>query len=484
MYERDVAPEPPSSNGVRSNGIDPARSAVPWSPRAAGPAAAPRERRSAPDPLLVGLAVRLQAQADRQGTALDRLRAAERNPQALADIDRIGEVVRRSRRDAENLLVVGGASAGPRARPAAALAEVLREATAGVDLPARIVTGPVPVATVASWAVSDLVEVLADVVDHAAEVAAPGVRIDIAARSADSGGLTVEVVIDGPGVPRGDIDALNAVLAGDNPGFGPRPLALLAAARRARRCGLEVRLQERLGGPDLLGPGLISVVRCPADVVRTEPDRWAEPPRNGARPSAPVDDPLFGPVPTGPESPPYAADYATEEPRPLPDRPSADLPWRPEPGPVSEPGPPPPVDDLFGPLVLPIGGSGDDLASTPIYEAVASAWFREGRGGPEAPEEDWTSPGDAEWQAAAERATESENLPTTASGLPRRRPGRQMVAPPRDGAGPAPAASPVERVPDRVRQQLASYQRGLRHGRHRATDGPDEAGDDPLFGTL
>jgi hypothetical protein len=35
-------------------------------------------------------------------------------------------------------------------------------------------------------------------------------------------------------------------------------------------------------------------------------------------------------------------------------------------------------------------------------------------------------------------------------------------------ARPAAAAAPADRVPDRVRERLATYQRGLRQGRHRA----------------
>jgi hypothetical protein len=44
-----------------------------------------------------------------------------------------------------------------------------------------------------------------------------------------------------------------------------------------------------------------------------------------------------------------------------------------------------------------------------------------------------------------------------------------------DGAHARPATTPTERVPDRVRERLATYQRGLRQGRHRAE--PVDPGD-------
>lgn len=131
------------------------------------------------------------------------------------------------------------------------------------------------------------------------------------------------------------------------------------------------------------------------------------------------------------------------------------------------------VDELFGPLLdLPLEPI-DDRFSTPIFEAIASAWFREdppeqrgnGRGRPD-DVPDWESPSDQEWRAAAARANRPDPEPTTATGLPRRRPGNQLVPPPLSRRRPP--EPPAERVPDRVRDRLSTYQRGLRQGRHRA----------------
>jgi hypothetical protein len=131
------------------------------------------------------------------------------------------------------------------------------------------------------------------------------------------------------------------------------------------------------------------------------------------------------------------------------------------------------VDELFGPLLdLPLEPI-DDRYATPIFEAIASAWFREdetgaGTGGSDPL--DWQTPQDDEWREAAARAARSEpEPPTTASGLPRRLPGNQLVPPPRtterNGQN---GSTPTERAPDRVRDRLSTYQRGLNEGRHRA----------------
>lgn len=134
---------------------------------------------------------------------------------------------------------------------------------------------------------------------------------------------------------------------------------------------------------------------------------------------------------------------------------------------------PPGADPLFGPL--PTNSRLDDPVSTPIYEAVASAWFREADDDA-APA--WESPGNAEWRDAAARAAQAEELPgdTTASGLPRRRPGRQMVTPPLQRTRSVTTPVPEERAADRVRERLDGYQRGLRQGRHRASEPEPPAG--------
>lgn len=127
-----------------------------------------------------------------------------------------------------------------------------------------------------------------------------------------------------------------------------------------------------------------------------------------------------------------------------------------------------PVDELFGPFGdLP--ADHDAGIATPIFEAVASAWFRESPD--EAAPADWESPMDSEWRAAAERAARAEPQASTRAGLPRRRPGGQLV-PPRRSTAPDDDGTPADRVPDRVRDRLSTYQRGLREGRHRA-DTPD-----------
>lgn len=197
------------------------------------------------------------------------------------------------------------------------------------------------------------------------------------------------------------------------------------------------------------------------------PGPWGPPPANGA-------DPLW---PSGPP----------EQPGPPPGSgPPDDVPPVTEALPVS--GSTPPVE-LFGPFDSEVPVPVDDLDGTPIFAAVASAWFRDpttppngavpgtpagGTNGHRAGQEpaNWTSAGDAEFEAARSRADRPVEPPVNANGLPMRRPGQQMVPPARRDSPPPAQRAPgsAERQPDRVRNRLASYQRGLREGRHRAAE--------------
>ncbi len=178
-------------------------------------------------------------------------------------------------------------------------------------------------------------------------------------------------------------------------------------------------------------------------------------------------DPLVDPLPL---LPPVAREPSPWDAAPL----EPELPLRPVAGPPPEPAFAPyrpPADELFGPLTSAQRDSMLDSGPTPIYEAVASAWFADDDAGSGAATPEWDAPGDSEWRAATERAARPvpEEETSTAAGLPRRRPGTQMVAPPRRGVAP-PTQVSQEREAEKVRERLAVYQQGLQRGRHRAGD--------------
>lgn len=384
---------------------------------------------SADEQAVTDLARRLQDRVDGQEALLDRVADLAQRSDDRARMSELRDVTRRLRRDSEALLLLSGADPGAQRDASYTVPSVLADAVSSADEPSRVVVRPLPAATLSASAAVEVRHLVAELVDEAT-ASSPGARIEVGARLEPGGALVVEVVVAG----RGWTDSLGSARRS---AFGA---ASRLADRLARRSSGGIRLERPV--LDQV-EGLVATVHCPSALV-TGPS--ADPWERSARPGAP-----FAPAPPSGSS----RDF---------------LPTRPPP---SDPGPrreafllgAEPLrasgDELFGPLPTSAGAIG-----TPIFEAVASAWFRDDERGPAV---DWNSAGDREWRAAEARATRTDTPATTmASGLPRRSPGDRLVPPPR--AAQQPTAASDERVPERVRDRLATYQRGLRQGRHRASD--------------
>ena len=137
-------------------------------------------------------------------------------------------------------------------------------------------------------------------------------------------------------------------------------------------------------------------------------------------------------------------------------------------------------------VIVPPAVSMGEESRLPIFESVESDWFRRGRHGADRPAAlagsgavagDWTSPGDAGWEAA-EVAHAPVSDGTTAVGLPKRVPKANLVPGGVGGTSPAPPAP--ARSAAQTRERLASFQRGVREARATSQGGqtPDsEEGD-------
>jgi hypothetical protein len=416
-------PEPSSVGGSPMGGRDP------WAGFAAGPSSGSYPRlgngSDAPgdDRAVADLARRLQDRVDGQEALLERVAVLAQLSDDRARIAELRDIGRRLRRDSEALLLLCGSDPGVHRGAPHTVSAVLGDAVALVDEPSRATVHPAPQATLSTTAAVELRHLVAELVDEAA-AASPGARVEVDARLEPDGALRVEVLVAG----RGWTDALGGT--GSGAGRTSR-----VAERLARRSSGGIRLERPLIDHR---EGVVATLHCPAALVTAQGggDPWY------------LGDSTHLMNSTSPDSTHLMASTL----------PGSSLPTR---GSRRNSG-----DELFGPLPTSVGTVG-----TPIFEAVASAWFRDDERGPATV--DWETAGDREWRAAAARATRTDAPPaTTASGLPRRSPGDRLVPPPRASR---PTAPPDERVPERVRDRLATYQRGLQQGRHRAADAPAEA---------
>jgi hypothetical protein len=384
----------------------------------------------------VGVARRLQARLDRHLWLLDQLYP---EPPQLRELK---ETARRIRRDSESLVLLTGDSPGGQSGGPRRLSDVMDDAAAAAEETWRILVRPASPATVEAGASVELLHVLAEVLDHVT-AAYPDAGIDVASHVGERRGLTVEVSVNSAGRYAPD-------------GLGARRAASAAEAHARRsRCGLLFALPA--GGPPRNGTGVVATISCPAPAMTIDEPAWSSVITAGRQPLPAVASSGTNGNGWGPGH--HGANGSGHQPMLL------------DP-PTYVPSASSHVDELFGPIVdLPFQPTGES-SQTPIFEAIASAWFREEQGARAGGTDplNWESPADTEWREAAARVSQSEPLPSTASGLPRRRPGSQLVPPPR--SRPSQPGEATERVPDRVRNRLSTYQRGLRQGRHRAP-GPD-----------
>ncbi len=477
---------------------------------------------SVADDVTVDVLRRLRDRVDRNLRLIDRMRADPLAPEPPG-LPELIDTARRLRHDAETLLLLAGIEAEARPGAPMRLSTLLDEAVDATEEPMRVDVRNGPNATVEPTAAGELLHVVAEVVDHVTAIH-PGGRIEVSSRVEAPGGIVVEIRTASttrydPSGRRGLVAA--ARIAQRSRGGlvlrvpPPGPAGSGAPIATIHCPGRVVNIQELDYAPMPIGDSR------PGPLLDSPPDPWASSSRSGSSGAFEAIERWYesssarsadtnGHAPYEPETPVHGlpvdpqatrrpstdalfAELSAEAAAPTPAEtdpftstngkyslsPFAPLPTGPREAPHVNGRSYPNtefVDELFGPMNLPAEPEGFPT-ETPIFAAVASAWFRDEAPQAQGPADatDWESPSDTEWRAAAQRAAQPETPTFTAEGLPRRRPGGRLVPPPvRDRSGGA-HAQPADRVPDRVRERLATYQRGLRQGRHRAE--PTDPGD-------
>jgi hypothetical protein len=479
--------------------------------------------------VFVNLSRRSQGLVQRQLQLLERLERDEEDADQLATLFQLDHLATRMRRNNENLMVLSGTEVGRRTQRPTSLADLLRASVSEIEQYQRVVLLPPPNVQVVGYAVSDLVRLVAELLDNATAFSAPDTQVTIASHSFEDGSLCIAVLDDGIGMSQAELDEANHKLAdsGSIDVSTSRRMGLFVIGRLAGRHGIEVRLNV---GHDVAG--VRATVTVPPDVVVP----------TGAEPVAPVHDrPANGTSLLAP----FSLDGASGAnghrnghtnghrngitPSPLPRRPPADTVRQPErtaadPDPRAgrtalprrSPGEQKPGPDLAtprAPFEPPAGksSSADDLftpdeqtswwdtpdraaieETTPIFDEMASAWFRAvtdhpaENGEPAVPakpqppsQDEHQSTGDDAWNFAADSGfdaaravSNAEPSDFTSGGLPRRSPRQNLI--PGSAAPDTTEDMPRhERDADDVRARLSDYRHGVRRARdHRRGEPP------------
>ncbi len=388
--------------------------------------------------MFVNLSRRSQMLVERQLGIIESLEQSEQEPDRLSTLFRLDHLATRMRRNSENLLVLAGHEDHRKWSQRVPLVDVVRAAISEIEQYERIMVNIQPGVLITGRASSDVVHLVAELVENAAVFSSA--QVLVTSQTVASGGVLVQITDEGLGIAEQDLQAANWRL--DNPPVidveVSRRMGLFVVGRLAARHGIRVRLRQAQPR------GLSALVWLPDTVAELETAPLTSPPRRR-----------------------FDADAS-----PAAARISASL----SPAPVAAP---------------PSPGTADVPAPEVTAHPAESSWFRRGdkpNGSAEgqSPAGSWTSLADEGFHAAravnspAAGAVSPAGLPTRvpkANLVPGslRRPAGQHAAQQAGRAENRQRAGARRRSPEEVRSRLAEFQRGARQGR---SDAPQDSGAD------
>ncbi|WP_062986029.1 sensor histidine kinase [Nocardia anaemiae] len=245
--------------------------------------------------VFLNIAHRSQMVVHQQLALLDRAEERQEDPALLELLFKLDQLATRERRNAENLIILGGDRPGRKWRNPVTLLEIVRSAIGETEGFARVSIGRLPEVMLLGSVVADLVHLLAELVDNANAFSPPESRIEVSGNVVGKG-VAVEVLDQGLGMTTDQMERINAALS-DAPDFGVAEissesrLGMFVVARLAARHDIGVRLAESDYG------GIRAVVLIPtklvaknrdtetvdAEIVRSNPATLCEPPHGGVR---------------------------------------------------------------------------------------------------------------------------------------------------------------------------------------------------------
>jgi signal transduction histidine kinase len=215
--------------------------------------------------IFVNLSRRSQALVERQLALIDRLEQDEQDPDQLASLFELDHLATRMRRNSESLLVLSGSGLSRQLSRPVPASEVVGAAVSEVEHYARIEVVSAPDVTVQGRAVSDLVHVIAELLDNATFFSEPEKKVIVRMAVTRKKELAIQITDQGVGMSEEEIGAANERLA-DPPDLDvavTRRMGLYVVARLAKRHNIVVRLRDN---EDIEG-GLIARITVPADLV-------------------------------------------------------------------------------------------------------------------------------------------------------------------------------------------------------------------------
>ncbi|MFF4431329.1 nitrate- and nitrite sensing domain-containing protein [Streptomyces sp. NPDC001513] len=210
--------------------------------------------------IFTNLSMRNQSLIEGQLTLITDLENNEADPDQLENLFRLDHLATRMRRNGENLLILAGEEPGRRWDQPVPLVDVLRAASSEVEQYERIELSGVSEAEIHGQAVTDLVHLLAELLENATTFSSPQTKVRVNATRLPDGRVMVEIHDKGIGLTAEDFADINHKLA--NPptvdAAISQRMGLFVVGRLADRHSIRVQLR-----PSGEAAGTTSLVMLP-----------------------------------------------------------------------------------------------------------------------------------------------------------------------------------------------------------------------------
>ncbi|HET9058707.1 MAG TPA: ATP-binding protein [Acidimicrobiales bacterium] len=210
----------------------------------------------------VNLGRRNQNLVTRQLEYISEIELKEADPASLEELFRLDHLATRMRRNAESLLILAGSGPARQWSASVPAMDVARAASAEVEDYKRLRLHHFDPAQINGAITTDLVHIMAELVENALSFSPPGSPVDVYGRFLE-GGYVIVIVDSGIGMSAEDLEVANRRLEGvgaddEVPG---RYLGHFVAGRLASRHGIAISLQQSHSG------GLVARVKIPAELI-------------------------------------------------------------------------------------------------------------------------------------------------------------------------------------------------------------------------
>ncbi|MEU9152773.1 nitrate- and nitrite sensing domain-containing protein [Streptomyces sp. NPDC048417] len=214
--------------------------------------------------VFTNLSSRNQSLVERQLALITDLEGREADPEQLANLFKLDHLATRVRRNGENLLVLGGERPVQQWDHPLPLVDVIRAAASEVEQYERIELSGIPESQIHGRAVTDLVHLLAELLENATAFSSPRSTVRVTATRLPDAQTMIEIHDQGIGLMPEDFALINHKLA--NPPTGDagvyQHMGLFVVGRLAYRHGVRVQLRPAAGES-----GTTSLVMLPGTVL-------------------------------------------------------------------------------------------------------------------------------------------------------------------------------------------------------------------------